>query len=70
VSGADQDSVCSTLEIGCTPDHLNSRMAELCTGNSRDMKSVHKPAVSRTSSIAKTPNLKFTSSKASGTHRK
>ncbi|KAL5068637.1 hypothetical protein RYX36_019524 [Vicia faba] len=70
VSGADQDSVCSTLEIGCTPDHLNSRMAELCTGNSRDMKSVHKPAVSRTSSIAKTPNPKFTSSKVSGTHRK
>lgn len=68
VSGADQDSVCSTLEIGCTPDHLNQRLAELCTGDSRDMKLVHKPVVSRTSSIAKAP--KFTSSKVSGTNRK
>nr|XP_027189635.1 serine/threonine-protein kinase Nek2 isoform X2 [Cicer arietinum] len=68
VSGADQDSVCSTLEIDCTPDHLNQRLAELCTGDSRDMKSVHKPVVSKTSSIAKTP--KFTSSKVSATNRK
>lgn len=68
VSGADQDSVCSTLEIGCTPDHLNQRLAELCTGDSRDMKSIHKPVVSRTSSIAKAP--KFTSTKVSGTNRK
>lgn len=68
ISGADQDSVCSTLEIGCTPDHLNQRLAELCTGDSRDMKSVHKPVVSRTSSIAKAP--KFTSTKVSGTNRK
>jgi NIMA (never in mitosis gene a)-related kinase len=68
VSGADQDSVCSTLEIGCTSDHLSQRLAELCTGDSRDMKSVHKPVVSRTSSIGKTP--KFTSSKVSASNRK
>lgn len=68
VSGADQDSVCSTLEIDCTPDHLNQRLAELCTRDSGDTKSIHKPVVSRTSSIAKTP--RFTSSKVSATNRK
>jgi len=69
VSGADQDSVCSTLEIDCTPDHLNQRLAELRIGNSHQVKSIQKPVVSRTSSIiVKTP--KFTSSKVSATNKK
>ncbi|KAJ1385154.1 Serine/threonine-protein kinase, active site [Sesbania bispinosa] len=66
VSGAEQDSLCSTLEIDCTPE--NQRLAELCIGDSHDVKSIYKPAVSRTSSIAKTRRL--TSSKASTTPKK
>ncbi|CAL0321013.1 unnamed protein product [Lupinus luteus] len=53
VSGADQDSVCSTLEIDCIPDHMNQRLAELYVGDSHEVKSIHKP-VSRTSSIPST----------------
>ncbi|KAK7277838.1 hypothetical protein RJT34_22856 [Clitoria ternatea] len=68
VSGVDQDSVCSTLEIDCTPDHLNQRLAELCTRDSHELKSNQKPIVSRTSSIAKNP--RFTSSKVSATNKK
>ncbi|OIW13536.1 hypothetical protein TanjilG_29277 [Lupinus angustifolius] len=68
VSGADQDSLCSTQEIDCTTDYLNQRLAELCVGDSHEVKSNIKPAVSRTSSVAKTPKL--TSSKASATHNK
>ena len=68
ISGAEQDSHCSTLEIDCMPDHLNQRLAELCVGDSHEVKSIHKPVVSRTSSIAKTSRL--TSSKASATHKK
>ncbi|KAG4919738.1 hypothetical protein JHK84_057055 [Glycine max] len=68
VSGADQDSVCSTLEIDCTPDHLNQRLAELRIGDSHQVKSIQKPVVSRTSSIVKTP--KFASSKVSATNKK
>ncbi|KAK7269218.1 hypothetical protein RIF29_21936 [Crotalaria pallida] len=68
VSGADQDSVCSTLEIGCIPDHINQRLAELCVGDSHEVKSIHKPVVSRTSSIANTPRL--LPSKVSATNKK
>lgn len=68
VSGADQDSVCSTLEIDCTPGHLNQRLDDLCTGDRRDVKSTQKPVVLRTSSIAKTP--RFSSSTVSATNRK
>ncbi|XP_061338010.1 serine/threonine-protein kinase Nek2-like [Gastrolobium bilobum] len=68
VSGADQDSICSTLEIDCTPDHLNQRLAELCIGDSREVKSIHKPVISRTSSIARTP--RFSSTKVSTTNKK
>lgn len=68
VSGAEQDSLCSTREIDCTPDHLNQRLAELCVGDSHEVKANLKPVVSRTSSIARTP--RFTSSKASATHKK
>ncbi|KAK7344183.1 hypothetical protein VNO77_13521 [Canavalia gladiata] len=68
VSGADQDSVCSTLEIDCTPDHLNKRLAELGIRDSHEVKSIQKPVVSRTSSITKTP--RFTSSKVSATNKK
>lgn len=58
ISGAEQDSVCSTLEIDCTPDHLNHRLAELCVGDSPEVKAVRKAVVSRTtSSIAQTPRL-------------
>lgn len=63
ISGADQDSVCSTLEIDCTPDHLNQRLAELCTGDSLEVKSVCKPVLSRRSSFTKTQ--RHTSIKAS-----
>ncbi|KAF7805198.1 serine/threonine-protein kinase Nek2-like [Senna tora] len=68
ISGAEQDSVCSTLEIDCTPDHLNQRLEELCIGDSLEMRSVRKPVVSRSSSIAKTPKL--SSIKASATPKK
>lgn len=68
ISGAEQDSACSTLEIDCTPDYLSQRFAELCIGDSLEVKSVRKPVVSRTSSIAKTPRL--TSAKASATPKK
>ncbi|XP_019419353.1 PREDICTED: serine/threonine-protein kinase Nek2-like [Lupinus angustifolius] len=68
VSGAEQDSLCSTREIDCTPDYLNQRLAELCVGDSHEVKSNVKPVVSRTSSIAKTPRL--TLSKAPATHKK
>lgn len=68
VSGADQDSVCSTLEIDCIPDNLNQRLAELRIRDSREVKSIHKPVVSRTSSSAKTRRL--TSSKVSTTNKK
>ncbi|CAL0311260.1 unnamed protein product [Lupinus luteus] len=68
VSEADQNSLCSTREIDCTPDYLNQRLAELCVGDSHEVKSNIKPVVSRTSGVAKTPRL--TSSKASATHNK
>ncbi|TKY61398.1 Serine/threonine-protein kinase Nek2 [Spatholobus suberectus] len=68
VSGAEQDSLCSTLEIDCTPDNLNKKFTELCVGDNHDVKSLHKPAVSRNSSNAKTPRL--TASKASATPKK
>ncbi|KAF1894095.1 hypothetical protein Lal_00004014 [Lupinus albus] len=68
VSAADEDSLCSTREIDCTPDYLNQRLAELCVGDSHEVKSNIKPVVSRTSSVAKTPRL--TSSKASATRNK
>ncbi|KAE9593622.1 putative protein kinase NEK family [Lupinus albus] len=68
VSGAEQDSLCSTREIDCTPDYLNQRLAELCVGDSHEVKSNVKPVVSRTSSISKTPRI--TLSKASATHKK
>ncbi|KAL2345779.1 hypothetical protein Fmac_007064 [Flemingia macrophylla] len=68
VSGAEQDSLCSTLEIDCTPDNYNQRLAELCVGDNHDVKSFHKPAVSRISSYAKTPKL--TASKTSATSKK
>ncbi|CAJ1961048.1 unnamed protein product [Sphenostylis stenocarpa] len=63
VSGAEQDSLCTTLEIDCTPDNLNERFAELSTGDNHDLKSLHKSSFSRTSSNAKTSRL--TGSKAS-----
>ncbi|KAI4301906.1 hypothetical protein L6164_035142 [Bauhinia variegata] len=68
VSGADQDSVCSTLEIDCTPDNLNQRLAELSVGDSHEVKSIHKPVLSRTFSFARTPTI--TSSKASAHTKK
>ncbi|KAK7391893.1 hypothetical protein VNO78_20316 [Psophocarpus tetragonolobus] len=68
VSGADQDSVCSTLEIDCTPDPLNQRLAELRIRDSHEVKPIQKRVVSRTSSIAKTP--RFTSSKVSTNKKK
>ncbi|MED6175942.1 Serine/threonine-protein kinase Nek1 [Stylosanthes scabra] len=68
VSGADQDSVCSTLEIDCTPDHLNQRLAELSVRDSPGVKSIHKPALTRTSSMAKTPKISHT--KVSATNKK
>ncbi|XP_027350923.1 serine/threonine-protein kinase Nek2-like [Abrus precatorius] len=69
VSGVEQDSLCSTLEIDCTtPDHLNQRLAELSVGDSHDAKSIPKPAVSRTSTNAKTPRL--TPSKTSAAPKK
>ncbi|KAF7817846.1 serine/threonine-protein kinase Nek2-like [Senna tora] len=68
ISGAEQDSVCSTLEIDCTPDYLNPRLAELCVGDSSEVKTIPKRVVSKTSSVAKTPRL--TSSKASASPKK
>ncbi|XP_057439476.1 serine/threonine-protein kinase Nek2-like isoform X2 [Lotus japonicus] len=68
VSGAEQDSLCSTREINCTSDHLNQGLAEMCVGDSHDVKSFYKPAVSRTHSVTKTARL--TSSKASATPKK
>ncbi|MED6126457.1 Serine/threonine-protein kinase Nek1 [Stylosanthes scabra] len=68
VSGADQDSVCSTLEIDCTPDHLNQRLAELSVRDSPGVKSIHKPVLSRASSMAKTP--KISHAKVSLTNKK
>jgi len=72
VSGAELDSLCSTLEIDCTPDNLNQRFAELSIGDNQDLKSLHKSAVpravSRTSSNARTPRL--TASKASASPKK
>ncbi|KAK7258712.1 hypothetical protein RIF29_24294 [Crotalaria pallida] len=68
VSGAEQDSLCSTREIDCTPDYVNQRLAELCVGDSHEMKKNVKPIVSKTYSIAKTPRL--TSSKVSATQKK
>ena len=68
VSGAEVDSLCSTLEIDCTPDNLNQRFAKLSIGDNHDLKSQHKSAVSRTSSNARIPTL--TTSKASATPKK
>ncbi|XP_015968508.1 serine/threonine-protein kinase Nek2 isoform X1 [Arachis duranensis] len=68
ISGAEQDSHCSTLEIDCTPDHLNERLAELEVEDSREVKSIHKPVVSRTSTIGKTST--HTSPKASSNKKK
>ena len=68
ISGAEQDSLCSTLEIDCTPDNLNQRFAELSVGDNHDVKSLHKPVASRTSSKARTPRL--TASKASAAPKK
>ncbi|KAK7397295.1 hypothetical protein VNO78_18463 [Psophocarpus tetragonolobus] len=68
VSGAEKESLCSTLEINCTPDNLSQRFAELSVGDNHDVKSLHKLDVSRTSSNAKTPRL--TASKASAIHKK
>ncbi|XP_027365341.1 serine/threonine-protein kinase Nek2-like isoform X2 [Abrus precatorius] len=68
VSGADQDSVCSTLEIDCTPDQFNQRLAELGIRDSHEVKSTQKPVGSRNSSITKTP--RFTSSKVSTNKKK
>ncbi|XP_028770652.1 serine/threonine-protein kinase Nek2 isoform X2 [Neltuma alba] len=67
ISGAEQDSACSTLEIECTPDHLNQGLAELCVGDSLELKAVCKPVVSRTS-FTKAP--RHTSVKASATSKK
>ncbi|KAK4273554.1 hypothetical protein QN277_021933 [Acacia crassicarpa] len=67
IDSAEQDSVCSTLEIDCTPDHLNKGLAELCIGDSLEVKSICKPIVSRTSSFTKTP--RYTSIKASATSK-
>ncbi|MED6181280.1 Serine/threonine-protein kinase Nek1 [Stylosanthes scabra] len=68
ISGAEQDSHCSTLEIDCNPDHLNERLAELEVEDNHEVKSIHKPVVSRTSTIGKTSRL--TSSKASANKKK
>ena len=65
VSGADQDSICSTLEIDCTPENLNQRLAELSVEESHEVKPIRKPVVSRTSKTTT-----FTSSKASATPKK
>ncbi|KAF1878693.1 hypothetical protein Lal_00047364 [Lupinus albus] len=67
VSGADQDSICSTLEIDCIPDHINQRLAELGVGDSHEVKSIHK-SVSKTFSFANTPRL--TPSEVSVTNKK
>ncbi|WVY93371.1 hypothetical protein V8G54_032459 [Vigna mungo] len=68
VSGAEVESLCSTLEIDCTPDNINQRFAKLSIGDNHDLKSQHKSAVSRTSSNARTPRL--TASKASAAPKK
>ncbi|XP_047151436.1 serine/threonine-protein kinase Nek2-like isoform X2 [Vigna umbellata] len=68
VSGAEVDSLCSTLEIDCTPDNINQRFAKLSIGDNHDLKSRHNSVVSRTSSNARTPTL--TASKASATPKK
>ncbi|KAL1294353.1 hypothetical protein HN51_055113 [Arachis hypogaea] len=68
ISGADQDSVCSTLEIDCTPDDLNQRLAELSVRGSHGVKSIHKPILSRTSSMAKIPRISH--AKLSSTNKK
>ncbi|KAI4350054.1 hypothetical protein L6164_010579 [Bauhinia variegata] len=61
ISGA-EDSVCSTLEIDCTPDHLNQRLAELSVGDSHEVKSI------KTSNFARTP--RSTPSKGSANPKK
>ncbi|KAI9084762.1 hypothetical protein K1719_033168 [Acacia pycnantha] len=68
ISGAEQDSVCSTLEIDCATDHLNHRLAELCIGDSPEVSKIRKPGVSRSSSISRTPRV--TPSKASASPKK
>ncbi|KAK7284264.1 hypothetical protein RJT34_19008 [Clitoria ternatea] len=70
VSGAEQPSLCSTREIDCTYDHLNQRLGDLSVGDNHNLKSIHKPVVSRTSSNAKAPRLTVTASKASAIPKK
>lgn len=68
ISGAEQDSVCSTLEIDCATEHLNNRLAELCIGDSPEVNKIRKPGVSRSSSISRIPRV--TPSKASASPKK
>lgn len=68
ISGAEQDSQCSTQEIHDTPNYLNQRLAELSVGVIHEERTISKPVVSRTSHISKTSRP--TPAKASGSPKR
>ncbi|KAF5462921.1 hypothetical protein F2P56_018885 [Juglans regia] len=53
ISGADQDSLCSTQEIHDTPSFLNQRLQEPSVGGIHEEISISKTIVAKTSDIAK-----------------
>lgn len=67
ISGADQDSLCSTKGIHNTPAYLNQRLSEVSIESSHEETVICKPIASKTSNVAKTPRL--TSTKASTNRR-
>ncbi|KAK9291967.1 hypothetical protein L1049_019919 [Liquidambar formosana] len=65
ISGAEQDSLCSTQEKQNTPSYLNRRLSELSVGSIHKEAAIPKPVASKNSNISRTPRL--TPTKASAT---
>ncbi|KAF8394372.1 hypothetical protein HHK36_020580 [Tetracentron sinense] len=68
ISGAEQDSLCSTKRIQEFSSYINQKFAELSVSSTHEEIGVNRPIVVKTSSISKTPRL--TPAKASATPRR
>jgi NIMA (never in mitosis gene a)-related kinase len=64
VSGADQDSLCSTLEIHDNPSYFHQRLQELSIGGILEETAISKTVVAKASDIAK--SSRRTTARAAG----
>lgn len=68
ISGAEQDSLCSTKGIHSNPGYLSRRLSALSIDSSDEGTVICKPIASKTSNVAKT--AKLTPPKTAATHRR